>query len=92
VRRLGWLRWGHHPECWLPNRTGRPKLYIAIGVSGVMHHMVGCRDAKVIAAINSDPEAPVFEVCDVGIVGDYHQVVAHLIKELNRSCVGSSDR
>jgi electron transfer flavoprotein alpha subunit len=57
-----------------------------------MHHMVLYGDAKIIAAINSDPKAPIFEACDEGIVGDYRQVVPCLIKELDRSCVIGSVR
>jgi electron transfer flavoprotein alpha subunit len=58
--------------------TGRsiaPRLYIALGLSGKFNHMVGVRAAGTILAVNADPHAPVFEHCDVGIVGDWHQVV-----------------
>jgi electron transfer flavoprotein alpha subunit len=67
--------------------TGRsiaPALYVAIGLSGKFNHMVGVRAAGTILAINADRDALVFEHCDVGIVGDWHQVVPQLQEELRR--------
>ena len=61
--------------------TGRsisPRLYVALGTSGKFNHMVGVRAAGTILAINNDPEAFVFEQCDIGIVGDWHEVVPSL--------------
>ena len=58
--------------------TGRsiaPRLYVALGLSGKFNHMVGVRAAGTILAVNTDPGAPVFADCDVGIVGDWHEVV-----------------
>jgi electron transfer flavoprotein alpha subunit len=58
--------------------TGRsiaPRLYVALGLSGKFNHMVGVRAAGTILAVNTDRAAPVFEHCDVGIVGDWHEVV-----------------
>ena len=58
--------------------TGRsiaPRLYVAVGLSGKFNHMVGVRAAGTILAVNADRDAPVFEHCDVGIVGDWHEVV-----------------
>ena len=58
--------------------TGRsiaPRLYVALGLSGKFNHVVGVRAAGTILAVNEDPEAPVFAHCDVGIVGDWHEVV-----------------
>ncbi len=58
--------------------TGRsiaPRLYVAVGLSGKFNHMVGVRAARTILAINEDRDAPVFGHCDVGIVGDWHEVV-----------------
>ena len=59
-----------------------PKLYVGVGVSGDMLHMIGVAKAQVIVAINSDPQAPVFQQADYGIVGDYHAVLPILSKKL----------
>ena len=67
--------------------TGRsiaPRLYVAVGLSGKFNHMVGVRAAGTVVAINADRQAPVFEHCDVGIVGDWHQVVPLLEEALRR--------
>ena len=63
--------------------TGRsiaPRLYVAVGLSGKFNHMVGVRAAGTILAVNADRDAPVFEHCDVGIVGDWHEVVPLLAR------------
>jgi electron transfer flavoprotein alpha subunit len=68
--------------------TGRsiaPRLYLAVGLSGKFNHMVGVRAAGTILAINQDRDAPVFEHCDVGIVGDWHEVVPLLHAALRRA-------
>ena len=68
--------------------TGRsiaPRLYVAVGLSGKFNHMVGVRAAGTILAINADRGAPVFEHCDVGIVGDWHEVVPLLHAALRRA-------
>jgi electron transfer flavoprotein alpha subunit len=65
--------------------TGRsiaPRLYVALGLSGKFNHMVGVRAAGTILAVNGDRDAPVFEHCDVGIVGDWHEVVPKLSQAL----------
>ena len=67
--------------------TGRsiaPRLYVAIGLSGKFNHVVGVRAAGTILAVNADPDAPVFEHCDVGIVGDWHEVVPLLQEALRQ--------
>lgn len=69
-------------------KTVAPKLYVAIGVSGAVQHMVGMQGSEKIVAINSDPKAPIFSVADVGIVGDYRKVVPLLIEQLRHRLTG----
>ena len=63
-------------------KTIRPKLYIGIGISGAMHHLIGIKDSKVIVAINADEKAPIAAASDYVAVGDYKQIVPALMQEL----------
>lgn len=77
---MGW--YPHSHQVGVSGRTVAPELYIAVGISGAGHHLAGCGNAKVLVAINSDPDARIFEFAHLGIVVDYQDVLPEMLRIL----------
>lgn len=80
VTDLGWRP--HYEQIGQTGKTVKPKLYFAVGISGAVQHVVGMQNAETVVAINRDPDAPIFKLAQIGVVGDLNEILPALISEL----------
>ncbi|MCB2171621.1 electron transfer flavoprotein subunit alpha [archaeon] len=83
----GWIDYRH--QVGLSGRTVRPQLYMACGISGAVQHQAGMKTSDVIIAINKDPEAPIFKISSLGLVGDLYEVIPRLIEKIKEHGEGA---
>ena len=78
---------GFYPHQFQVGQTGKtvsPQLYVALGISGAIQHRAGMQTSKTIAVVNKDPEAPIFDLADFGVVGDLFKVVPQAVEEIRK--------